>query len=243
MKTLGVDIGGSGVKGAIVDTRTGKLLSNRIRLKTPMPATPRDVAKTVARLARRLEWKGPVGCCMPGPLRHGTIMAIANLDKSWVGKNASEVFTRSCGVRVTALNDADAAGMAEMRFGAGKGARGVVVVVTLGTGIGSALFVDGRLVPNTEFGQIQIRGKTAEARASARVRKVEDLSWDRWSKRVNEYFLQLENLLWPDLIIVGGGVSRKAGRFIPHISTRARVVPALLRNEAGLIGAALAARR
>lgn len=241
MKVLGIDIGGSGVKGAIVDTRTGRLLTARCRLKTPDPATPKAVAGTVRNMAVHFSWKGPIGCGMPGPIKVGRMMRANNLHKSWIGVKASEVFTRSTGCPVVVLNDADAAGYAEMAFGAGRGERGVVILVTLGTGIGSAVFIDGHLVPNTELGQMELNGKRAELRASAKVRKEKNLTWTGWAKRLQAYFDLVELLFWPDLIIVGGGVSRRADRFLPMLKVRARIVPAQLRNEAGIIGAAWSA--
>jgi polyphosphate glucokinase len=242
-RILGIDVGGSGIKGAVVNTRTGKLLTQRYRLRTPVPSTPKAMAKAVSSITRHFSWRGPVGCGMPGPFKQGKMMMVNNMDKSWVGMKAHEVFSRATGCRVTVVNDADAAGLAEMAFGAGKGHRGVVLVVTLGTGIGSALFADGHLVPNTELGQVKLKGKRAELYASARVRKDKHLSWERWAKRLEEYFEALELYLWPDLIIVGGGVSRKAGKFVPKIGIRTEIVPALMRNEAGIVGAALSARR
>jgi polyphosphate glucokinase len=241
MKVLGIDIGGSGVKGAVVDTRTGKLVSDRYRLKTPDPATPQEVASVVSKVVTHFKWHGPVGCGMPGPIKDGHIMVVSNLDKSWAGVRAHELFARESGCAVTVINDADAAGLAEMKFGAGRGQKGVVVLTTLGTGIGSAVFVDGVLLPNTELGHIEVRGKIAEERASARIRKSKNLSWEKWGRRLSEYYAALEFLLWPDLIIVGGGVSRKSSKFLPFLSTRAKVVPARMHNEAGIIGAALAA--
>jgi polyphosphate glucokinase len=241
MKALGIDIGGSGIKGAVVDTRTGVLVSERHRIKTPKPSTPAAVAETVARLRDQFAWTGPIGCGMPGPIVRGQILTAANIDRSWIGADVRKVFRDGTGTPVTVVNDADAAGSAEVAFGAGKGIAGTVLVLTLGTGIGSALFTDGRLVPNTEFGQITLRGKPAEQRASARVRKVRDLSWAAWARRLNEYLGMLEGYLYPDLIVLGGGVSRKAPRFIPKLRTLAPVVPARFCNEAGIIGAALAA--
>jgi polyphosphate glucokinase len=238
---LGIDVGGSGVKGAVVDVRSGKLVAERYRLKTPDPATPEDVARTVARIARHFDWQGPVGCGMPGPIKGGRVRALANLDKGWLTVRVSAVYSKACGCPVTVVNDADAAGLAEMRFGAGKGKKGVVILTTLGTGIGTAVFVDGRLVPNTEFGQMEVKGKSAEQRASARIRKARNLTWKNWGKRVNAYLLALEQVMWPDLIIIGGGVSRKSRRFLPFLTVEAKVVPARFRNEAGIVGAALAA--
>lgn len=240
-QVLGIDVGGSGIKGALVDVTTGRLLSERYRLATPDPATPKAMARVVARIVRHFGWSGPVGCGMPGPIKEGRVMALANLDKSWVGVKAPELYALECECPVTVLNDADAAGLAEMRFGAGKGRTGVVLMLTLGTGIGSAVFVDGRLVPNTELGQIELNGKTAEQRASARVRKEQGLTWEKWGKRLDEYLHAVEELIWPDLIILGGGVSKKANKFFPVIKTRTELKAALMYNQAGIIGAALAA--
>jgi polyphosphate glucokinase len=178
---------------------------------------------------------------MPGPIKHGRVLALANLDKSWIGIRAHVVYSDACGCSVKVLNDADAAGLAEMRFGAGRTLDGVVVVTTLGTGVGSAVFVDGVLVPNTEFGQMQVNGKRAEERAAARIRKEHGLSWKRWSKYLDDYLLAMENILWPDAIIIGGGVSKKANKFFPLLTVRTPLYPATLRNEAGIVGAALAA--
>jgi polyphosphate glucokinase len=240
---LGIDVGGSAVKGAIVDLNTGTLVSARYRLKTPQTAGPREIARLVARIVKHFKWRGAVGCGMPGPIKDGRVLALANLDKAWIGVKAYEVYSAACGCPVVVVNDADAAGLAEMRYGAGRGRNGVVVLATLGTGIGTAVFVDGVLVPNTEFGQMELRGKPAEQFASARVRKVKDLSWKAWSRRLNEYLAALENVLWPDVIIIGGGVSRKAPRFLPSLKTRASLMAAMLGNEAGIVGAALAAQR
>jgi len=242
-RVLGIDVGGSGIKGAVVNTRTGKILTERYRVKTPIPSTPKALSMAVSAIARHFAWRGPIGCGMPGPFKQGKMMMASNIDKSWVGVKAREVYSRATGCPVTVVNDADAAGLAEMSFGAGKGHRGVVLVVTLGTGIGSALFADGHLVPNTELGQIQLDGKRAELRASAQVRKAKHLSWQQWSERLEEYFGALELYFWPDLIIVGGGVSRKAGKFLPKIGIRTSIVPAQMRNEAGIVGAALSVRR
>lgn len=240
---LGIDVGGSGIKAALVDVTAGRMVSERYRVPTPQPSTPEAMAHAVARIIRHFSWEREVGCGMPGPIKNGRVLALANLDKSWVGCDAPQLYTEACGCPVRVINDADAAGLAEVQFGAAKGRDGVVVVVTLGTGIGSALFVDGVLVPNTEFGQMELKGKPAERRASARVRKAKDLSWSAWGARLNEYFRALEYLLWPDVFVVGGGVSRKSDRFLPAIRTRAEIVPAHFHNEAGIIGAAVAATR
>jgi len=238
---LGIDVGGSGIKGAVVDVSTGRLLSGRYRLATPRPATPKAMARVVARIVRHFDWSDHVGCGMPGPIKEGRVMALTNLDQSWVGVKAPELYSMECACPVTVMNDADAAGLAEMRFGAGKGRRGVVLMLTLGTGIGSALFVDGRLVPNTELGQIELNGRVAEQRASARVRKEKDLTWGKWGKRLEAYLHAVEELVWPDCIILGGGVSKKADKFFPFVKTRAELVAAVMYNQAGIVGAALAA--
>ena len=236
---LGIDIGGSGVKGAPVDVDNGTLLAERFRIETPHPATPDAVAAAVAEVISHFDWHGPVGATMPGVVKSGTLLTAANIHPSWIGTNAAQVFTRATGCPVTVLNDADAAGIAEMRFGAGKGRSGVVIMVTLGTGIGSAVFNDGVLLPNTELGHIEIRGKDAETRASARVREEKDLSFKKWGKQVDDYLDRIDALLWPDVVIIGGGVSKKADRFFPLLTTRAEVVPAQLLNDAGIVGAAL----
>lgn len=243
MKILGIDVGGSGIKGAVVDTITGKLLTERHRIPTPQPATPQAMAHAVGQITRHFTWKGKIGCGMPGPIKSGKVLTANNIHKSWIGVEAQSLYSRASGCSVVMINDADAAGLAEMKFGAGKGKNGVVVLITLGTGIGSALFVDGKLLPNSELGQIEIRGKNAELRASARIRKEKAMKWEKWGKAVNEYLLAVESLVWPDLIIIGGGVSRKAAKFLPLIKTQAKVVPARLRNEAGIIGAALVAMK
>ena len=243
MKSLGVDIGGSGIKGAIIDTRTGRLVRERYRVPTPEPSTPRAVGAAVARIIKHFEWKGPVGCGLPGPIKKGRLVTMNNLHKGWVGMSAADVLSKACGRPVAVLNDADAAGLAEMKFGAGRKESGVLLMLTVGTGIGSALFVDGVLFPNTELGQIEIRGKRGEKRASAKVKEVKSLSWNAWAKRFDEYLHAVETILLPDLIIVGGGISRRAKKFTPKLKTRARLVPAQLQNEAGMIGAALYAAR
>lgn len=240
---LGIDIGGTGMKAAPVDTKTGQLTLDRFRIPTPQPATPDAVARVVGELVTHFEWTGGVGATFPAVIRHGVAETAANVDPSWIGTDAAAAFSKVTGTAVTVLNDADAAGIAEMEFGAGKGRAGVVIVVTLGTGIGSALFVDGALVPNTELGHIPIRGKDAEARAAASVREAKGLSWKVWAKRLQEYFACMEALLSPDLLIIGGGVSKKSERFLPLLHTRAELVPAQLLNQAGIVGAAVASVR
>ena len=241
MKILGIDVGGSGIKGAPVNTKTGDLLAPRYRIPTPQPSKPKAVARVVAEIADHFEWDGPIGVGFPAPIQRGVALTAANIHKKWVGTNAAKLFTKATGCPVTVLNDADAAGLAEMKFGAGRRHKGVVLLVTVGTGLGTSVFTNGHLVPNTEFGHIEIGGQDAEQFASDAARKREDLSWEVWGARLNTYLLRMEALLWPDLIILGGGVSKKFARFRPYLTVRAEVVPAATLNEAGIIGAALAA--
>ena len=238
---LGVDIGGTGIKGAPVDTLTGALVADRHRILTPQPATPDAVARVVAEVAAHFEWSGPIGATFPAVVRRGVVETAANVDPAWIGVDVTTLLGSATGSPVAVVNDADAAGIAEIEFGAGREQSGTVLMITLGTGIGSALFVGGNLVPNTELGHLQIRGVDAEHRASEIVREREGLSWKQWSKRLNEYFAALESLLWLDRIIIGGGVSKKHEKFLPLLETRAEVVPAQLLNEAGIVGAAMAA--
>ena len=239
---LGIDVGGTGIKAATVDVQKGVLVSERHRIVTPKPATPAAVARVVRHLVGHFQWKGPIGCGVPCVIKKGVAYTAANLDKSWIDTDGRRLLERTTRCPVTLLNDADAAGLAEMRFGAGAGHNGIVMMVTLGTGIGSALFVDGKLVPNTELGHLVLRGKDAECRASDRARRDQGLSWKQWARRVREYLGYLEDLLFPDLIIIGGGVSKEHAKFLHRLKTRAKVVPAQLLNEAGIIGAALAAK-
>jgi polyphosphate glucokinase len=239
---LGIDIGGTGVKAAPVDTATGTLVAERQKFDTPHPATPDAVVDLVTKLVKAFDWTGPAGITFPGVVIDGMIHTAANLDASWIGVDGAKLFGEATKLPVTLLNDGDAAGVAEMEFGAGKGEPGTVLLLTLGTGIGSALFVNGILVPNTEFGHIQIRGKDAEKRASEHAREEHDLSWGTWAGRVDEYLAHMEALLSPRLIIIGGGVSKKSGKFLPLLTgLRAQVVPAAMLNDAGIVGAALAA--
>jgi polyphosphate glucokinase len=239
---LGIDIGGSGVKAAPVDTSTGLLLAERHKLETPQPATPDAVAGVVAQLVTDFGWTGAAGITFPGVVVDGIVNTAANVDHSWIGTDAAKAFGGATGLAVTVLNDADAAGVAEMRFGAGKGERGTVLMLTFGTGIGSALFIDGVLVPNTEFGHIQIRGKDAEKRASEHAREAGELSWGTWADKVDEYLEHMVALLAPRLIIIGGGVSRKSDKFLPRLTgLRATIVPAAMLNDAGIVGAAMSA--
>jgi polyphosphate glucokinase len=239
---LGIDIGGTGVKAAPVDTATGELIAARQKLDTPHPATPDAVLEVVAELVKSFGWSMAAGITFPGVIIGGQIMTAANLDPAWIGTDGVKSFGRATGLPVTVINDADAAGIAEMKFGAGKGVMGTVLMLTFGTGIGSALFIDGILVPNTEFGHIQIRGKDAEKRASEHARELNDLSWGHWAERVDEYLEHMEALLSPNLIIIGGGVSKRSDKFLPRLTgLRARVVPAMMHNDAGVVGAAMAA--
>ncbi|HEV2373961.1 MAG TPA: ROK family protein [Streptosporangiaceae bacterium] len=244
MDVLGIDIGGTGIKGAPVDVIAGKLTQERVKYPTPQPAKPDAVAAVLRRLVTGFGWSGPVGITFPGVVCNGEIRTAHNLDPEWVGVDGPDLFSKATGLHtVVVLNDADAAGCAEMKFGAGVGEGGVVVMLTFGTGIGSALFVKGVLAPNTEFGHIEIRGKDAEVRASERAKTLHDLSWGKWAGRVDEYLAHLEALVCPDLFIIGGGISRQSDKFVPLLTGRlhARVVPAALHNDAGIVGAALAA--
>ena len=241
MHVLGIDIGGSGIKAAPVDVTTGKLLADRLKIETPRPALPGPVADVVNKLTTSFNWSGPVGITFPGVVTDGVTRTAANLDPAWIGLDVTALFTQATGNPVRVLNDADAAGMAEMTFGAGVGEKGTVLMLTFGTGIGSALFTQGILVPNTEFGHIEIRGRDAETRASEHAKELEDLSWGKWAGRVDEYLHQMEALLSPHLIIVGGGVSRQADKWVPRLTgIRARIVPAAMLNDAGIVGAAMA---
>ncbi len=243
MKALGIDIGGTGIKGAVVDTKKGRLVTDRLRLLTPEPATPEAVAATVSSVARHFDWDGPIGCTFPGVVKGGHVHTAANLDKAWVDLDAAGLISEATGCAVTLVNDADAAGEAEARFGAARGKAGVVITVTLGTGIGSAVVVDGRLLPNTELGHLTLRGGDAEDWAANSVRERLELDWDEWASRVDEYLRMVEDLLWPDLFIIGGGVSKKGDRFLPKLTCRTPVVPAELLNQAGIVGGALAVHR
>jgi polyphosphate glucokinase len=238
---MGVDVGGTGIKGAVVDLTSGGLLTERIRIPTPQPSTPEAVAATVARIVADAVWTGPVGCALPSVVTGGIVRSAANIDPTWIDTDGCAVIGEAVGVPITLLNDADAAGLAEMRFGAGRHRGGVVLLLTFGTGIGSALFVDGRLVPNTELGHLQMWGDSAEERASASGREQHDLSWKEWVQgSVNPYLRYVEDLLWPDLIVVGGGISKKPDRWVPMLETRADLRVAELKNNAGIVGAALA---
>ncbi|OLL71864.1 Polyphosphate glucokinase [Pseudonocardia sp. Ae168_Ps1] len=238
---FGIDIGGSGIKGAPVDLHKGKLADDRVRIPTPQPSTPEAVAETVKQILDEFDWKGPFGCTFPAVVQHGVTRTAANVDPSWIDCDAAAVLRKVTGRDALLVNDADAAGVAEVEFGAAGAKSGVVLLATLGTGIGSTLIADGHLVPNTEFGHLEIDGFDAESRAADSAREREDLDWEQWGERLTRYFTHVENLVWPDLIVVGGGVSKRFDRWSPYVRTRTTIVPATLLNEAGIIGAALLA--
>lgn len=238
----GVDVGGSGIKGAIVDLRTGLLKSDRVRIETPQPATPAAVVSTVAAVVAELGWTGPVGVTMPSVVTSGIVRTAANIDKSWIGADAGMLLRGALAdAPVAVINDADAAGLAEDRYGAGRDAKGVVMLLTFGTGIGSAILNNGVLLPNTELGHLHVGGKQAEHRAADSVRERHDLSWKDWAKEVSRVLEEYEALFWPDLFIAGGGVSRKADKWLPLLENKTPVVAAALQNTAGIVGAAMAA--
>ena len=238
---FGIDIGGSGIKGAPVDMAAGDLAGKRHRIKTPQPSTPDAVMDVAAQVVAHFGYEGPIGCAMPAIVRNGVVGSAANIDDSWIGANGVELLEARTGRTVTLLNDADAAGLAEMRFGAGKDEGGVVILLTFGTGIGSAVFNDGRLVPNTEFGHLEFRGMEAEHYAAARLVEREDMNIDWWAQRVNEYLQHLERIFTPSLFIFGGGISKRWKDFHDFFQIDTRIVPAELRNNAGIVGAAMAA--
>ncbi|MDP9485569.1 MAG: ROK family protein [Actinomycetota bacterium] len=240
MDVFGIDVGGSGIKGAPVNTGTGELLTERVRIKTPKPATAEAIVRTTVEVVRQSGWEGPVGCGFPAVVKEGVARTAANIDKSAIGFDFQGALERELGAPVRVVNDGDAAGLAEMCWGAGRESEGVVLMLTLGTGIGTSLFVGGRLVPNTELGHIEVRGKDAEHRAADSARKRDELSWKEYAGRLDEYLHRIEDLLWPDLIVIGGGISKKSEKFFPHLTARTRVVAAQMLNEAGIAGAALA---
>jgi len=239
---FGIDIGGSGMKAAPVDLATGELVGERHRISTPQPATPAAMADVVRRLVEHFEWQGPLGVAFPAVVRDGVVSSAANVDKSWIGTDADAVFTEAAGCDVHVINDADAAGMAELRYGVAAGRKGVVLMLTFGTGIGSGLFNDGVLVPNTEFGHLELDGAEAEERASAAARDRDGLSWAEWAGRVDRYIDHITALVSPDLVVLGGGVSKRADKWMPHLTTTTDVEVARLFNTAGIVGAALARR-
>jgi len=243
MVVLGIDFGGSGIKGGLVDIQTGTLATSRYRLPTPEEAKPEDCALVIEEIRKYFNYSGPIGMGFPAVVLHGVCQSAANIHETWVGTDVAKLVSDATRNPTFVLNDADAAGIAEMTFGAGQGRKGVVLILTVGTGIGSAIFTDGHLVPNTEFGHLMIRGKDAERRASDAARKRKGLSWEEWAGRFQEYLDVMEYLFWPDLIIIGGGVSSKTENFFSYLNTRADMVPAQLLNEAGIIGAAMYAKQ
>jgi polyphosphate glucokinase len=240
---FGIDIGGSGIKGALVDVGTGVLTTERRRIATPKPSTPRAVAAVVAQLVADAGWRGDIGATFPAVIKHGVAQSAANVDRSWMGTDVDKVFTEAVGAgsEVVVLNDADAAGIAEARFGAAKGVPGVVIMLTFGTGIGSALLMNGVLVPNTELGHLELDGHDAESRAAASVRDEHGMSYKVWAHRVNHYMRHVERLFTPDLFVVGGGVSKNSDKWVPLLDLQTPVRPAQLLNDAGIVGAAIAA--
>ncbi len=241
MQVFGVDIGGSGVKGAPVDLETGALTAERLRIPTPQPSTPSAVASVIAEIVSAHRWNGPVGVTIPGVVRNGVVETAANIDSGWVGLDAETMLSESLDLPVTVLNDADAAGLAEARFGAAEGVDGAVILLTFGTGIGSAYLYDGRLIPNTELGHLIFKGQKAEHYAAGRLVKRGELEIDWWASRVDELLDYIEELFWPDLFVFGGGISKRFETYSHLLTTRAPVVPAVLRNQAGIVGAAFAA--
>ena len=238
MDILGIDIGGSGIKGAVVAVETGQLVSEPLQIKTPQPATPQAVIEVTCELVRLFDWHGSIGCGFPAVVQDGTVKTAANIDARWIGVDVRGFLQRKTGRPCFVINDADAAGLAEMKFGAGRGRMGTVLTLTLGTGIGSALFYRGQLFPNLELGYMPLKGTPAEHYASAAVRKKEKLSWDAWSKRLNMFLGHVERLFSPELIIIGGGVSHQHEKFFPYLETQTKLVPAGFLNRAGIVGAA-----
>ena len=241
-KVLGIDIGGSGIKAAPVNIKDGLMLELRHRIPTPSPATPAAVAQVITEMIEHFKWKGLIGCGFPAVIQQGIARTAANVDNSWIGTNINKLFSKATGLPVYVVNDADAAGTAEMKFGAGQGKNGMVLLCTVGTGIGTVIFNNGGLVPNLELGHFEYNGMDVENYASDAARKAEDLNWEEWAGRFNEYLTAIEKLIWPDFIILGGGASKKGDKFLKHLTVKTPVVPAELLNNAGIVGAALAGR-
>lgn len=239
MEILGIDVGGSGVKSALVNVKTGKLLDEYFRIPTPNPATPLAISLTFKEVLAHFEWEKSVGVGFPAVVKNGIVCTATNIDKEWIGVNAAELFKNKTGSAMAVLNDADAAGIAEIKFGAGKGKKGTILMLTVGTGIGTSLFVDGNLFPNIELGQIEFNGKNAEKYASDATREKRELTWAEWAHRFNKYIKEVEKLLWPDLIILGGGVSKRYDKYSKQLCSKVPILPAQLLNNAGIIGAAL----
>ena len=242
MELLGIDIGGTGIKGAIVNTKKGELVTERYRIDTPQPPTPRAIIETVHEIIKNFNWKKGIGCGFPAAVKHEIVKTASNIDNSWIGMNAAEEITKITGCPAHVVNDVDAAGYAEMKFGAGKKNKGLVMVVAAGTGIGTAIFSERVLVPNTELGHLRLNGMPAEHYAANSIRKEQELSMEEWALRFNEYLNRLVELFWPDLIILGGGISKKFEEYEHYFNIDTKIVPASMRNEAGIVGAALAAK-
>ena len=242
MDILGIDFGGSGIKGALVNPETGELTSERHRIPTPSPSSPEAVTKTIKEIVDHFNHSGKVGVAFPAAIQNDIVLTASNIDKNWIGKNASKLFSKATSCEVSALNDADAAGMAEIIYGHGKDQQGVILVITVGTGIGTALFYKHTLLPNTELGHIHYKNKIAEKWASDAVRKNKDLSWKKWGKRFGKYLQYMEKLFYPEMIILGGGVSKKYEKYNQYLKTHTEIKPAKLLNEAGIIGAAISAQ-
>lgn len=239
-RAIGVDVGGTGIKAAVVDLSTGEVISERLRVDTPHPATPEAVRDGIVTVIDGLRVEAPIGVALPAVVQRGVTRTAANLDKTWLGASVEDVLGSALPGNPVYLNDADAAGLAEARFGAGRGERGLVIMVTLGTGIGTALIHDGRLIPNAELGHLELDGiPDAEVRTSARAREIEGLGWDEWAARVSRYLGALENLLWPDLFVIGGGVSRHPDPWFPQLKARTPIRLAQLSSNAGIVGAAI----
>ena len=238
---LGIDVGASGIKGAIVDIEKGVFVGERFRIPTPVPSKPKAVAKVFQEMVQHFDWKGAIGVGFPTVIANGVALTASNIDKKWIGTNVEKLFSEATGCRVYVRNDADVAGIAEMEFGAGREAKGTIMLITIGSGLGSAIFVNGMLLPNTELGHLHFKGTVAERYAADSIRKKEDLSWKEWSKRFNEYLQHLDFLFSPDLFILGGGASKKFEKYKLNLKVRCPVIPAQLLNHAGIIGAALLA--
>ena len=238
MEVLGIDIGGSGMKASIVDLDKGEFVVDRKRIDTPKPATPQAMTKVVKKLQEHFDWKGKIGVGFPAAIVNGVVKTASNIDTSWIGKDINDLFSQATGCEVNVMNDVDVTGIAEMNYGAGKDYMGSVLTVAVGTGIGTSLFYKGLLFPNTELGHLSLSGKIAEDYAANSIRKQEDLSWKKWAKRLNKYLLELDKLFWPELIILGGGVSKRFDEYQKHFDSELNVVPAQLKNHAGVIGAA-----
>jgi polyphosphate glucokinase len=241
-KILGIDIGGSGVKGAVVNTKKGEMLTDRFRIPTPEPANPEAISEVIGEIVKHFKWTGPIGAGFPGVVQNGIIRTAANVDNSWINTDIDKLLSSVTGCPVNVVNDADAAGLAEMKFGAGRGNKGLVMLITVGTGLGTVMFAGGKLVPNLEMGHIILNGDDAEKYASDAARQNDHLSWTKWADRFNQYLKRIEDLTWPDLIIIGGGVSKKDELFRGLIKSRAKILPAVLQNNAGIVGAAYASR-